>query len=511
MTDQTIAPSATTTPLTAKALWGKLDGGRSAQLIRARDCAKLTVPQLLPPLGYNGTMTLPTPYQSVGARGVNNLASKLMLALFPPGTSFFKLAVDENIGEQFGASLASVQDRLATIERTASSHLDASAIRPILYEALRHLIVTGNVVLRFTAMDDIAMYRMDQYVVERDQSGNLMRLIVRESVSTDSLEASVRETCRVTEGQPEVELFTSVRYVGDRVLTHQEINAITAPDSEGDLPQERSEWMVLRWGATPGNGYGRGLIEEYLGDLRSCEGLNEAIVKFSAAAAKIVLLLHPNAVTSVKDLNAAESGSAIVGNKADVDVLQLDKYADFQVASTVLERIERRLAQAFMLQSDLTRNAERVTAEEIRAVAQELEDTLGGVYTLLAQELQLPLSRRLLAVLTSKNVIPRLPRKAVMPTPLTGFQALGRSHALNKLRAFVADVGSILGPQSQLYLNPTQIIARISTGYGIEKASELVRTEQEVQAIQQQAAQQEMVGAAVKGAAGPAASAILKQ
>ena len=34
------------------------------------------------------------PYQSVGSRGVNNLASKLLLLLFPPNSPFFRLSVD---------------------------------------------------------------------------------------------------------------------------------------------------------------------------------------------------------------------------------------------------------------------------------------------------------------------------------------------------------------------------------------------------------------------------------
>ncbi|WP_416142518.1 portal protein [Escherichia coli] len=49
-----------------------------------------------------------------------------------------------------------------------------------------------------------------------------------------------------------------------------------------------------------------------------------------------------------------------------------------------------------MPNSAVQRTGERVTAEEIRYVASELEDTLGGVYSILSQELQLPLVRVLL-------------------------------------------------------------------------------------------------------------------
>src|SRR3546814_19943778 len=98
----------------------------------------------------------------------------------------------------------------------------------------------------------------------------------------------------------------------------------------------------------------------------------------------------------------------------------------FSVASQVAERLELRLSHAFMLQSGTVRNAERVTAEEIRAMAQELENVLGGVYTVLSAEFQLPLIRRILYVLIRQGEAPELP-KSVVPTVVTGFEAMGRN------------------------------------------------------------------------------------
>src|SRR3546814_2492606 len=111
--------------------------------------------------------------------------------------------------------------------------------------------------------------------------------------------------------------------------------------------------------------------------------------------------------------------------------LQLDKTMDFSVASQVAERLELRLSHAFMLQSGTVRNAERVTAEEIRAMAQELENVLGGVYTVLSAEFPLPLIRRILYVLIRQGEAPELP-KSVVPTVVTGFEAMGRNHRARK-------------------------------------------------------------------------------
>ena len=54
---------------------------RQTFLEEAWDAAELTLPFILPRNAtYN--QTLPTPYQGVGARGINNLTAKLLLMLY---------------------------------------------------------------------------------------------------------------------------------------------------------------------------------------------------------------------------------------------------------------------------------------------------------------------------------------------------------------------------------------------------------------------------------------------
>ena len=78
---------------TAVARFEQLRSDRSTFLRRAQDASKLTIPALIPET--TGTAAkLKTPFQAVGARGVNSLASKLLIALLPPSTPFFKLSID---------------------------------------------------------------------------------------------------------------------------------------------------------------------------------------------------------------------------------------------------------------------------------------------------------------------------------------------------------------------------------------------------------------------------------
>ena len=99
--------------MTAKSRYDYLSSERAQFLDEAKQAADLTLPYLI--RGHEeyskGMRNLPQPWQSVGAKGVVTLASKLMLALLPVQTSFFKLQVDESqLGESFGPEVKSELD-----------------------------------------------------------------------------------------------------------------------------------------------------------------------------------------------------------------------------------------------------------------------------------------------------------------------------------------------------------------------------------------------------------------
>ena len=83
------------TASSAASLYERLATQRDPYLRRARDCAKLTIPHLLTEESWSGSEKLYTPYQGVGARAVASLSSKLLMALFPPNTPFFRLVIDQ--------------------------------------------------------------------------------------------------------------------------------------------------------------------------------------------------------------------------------------------------------------------------------------------------------------------------------------------------------------------------------------------------------------------------------
>ena len=109
--------------------------------------------------------------------------------------------------------------------------------------------------------------------------------------------------------------------------------------------------------------YGRSYVEQYYGDLLALENLYKAILEASASLSKVLFLCNPNGTTRPRTLSQASNGSIVQGNAADVTVLQAaGKSQDLQIANQTIERIENRLAFAFMLNTAIQRPGERAVS-----------------------------------------------------------------------------------------------------------------------------------------------------
>ena len=154
----------------ARQRYGKLSSGRTNFLDVALECAKLTIPSILvDEEGATNYTKIKTPWQSVGAKGVVTLASKLMLGLLPPSTSFFKLQLDDSkLGVELPPESKSELDlSFAKVERMIMESIAASTDRVQVFAAIKHLVVTGNALL-YMGKDGMKMYPLNRYVVERD-------------------------------------------------------------------------------------------------------------------------------------------------------------------------------------------------------------------------------------------------------------------------------------------------------------------------------------------------------
>lgn len=483
---------------TAKNRYNKMESVRNTYIARAEECAQYTIPMAFPKASDTYTKNYETPYQSMGARGVNNLTSKLMLALFPPNAPFFRLTLGDEVQQALGDDPETKQqweEALSNIERKIQSYMEDHQIRTTMYEALMQLIIAGNVLLFLPpAEGGVRLYRLNSYVVSRDGVGNVLEIVAKENVAFGALPQEAQNCIDGEQIDPDksYEVYTHTYLEGDVFKSYQEIEGKIIPGSEQEYPKDKSPWIPLRLKKMDGESYGRSFVEDYIGDLKVLEALSKSVAQVAAIASNIIYLVNPNAVTRISELSKASSGDFIKGRLEDVQILQINKTSDLQIATAEKQEIESRLSYAFLLNSAVQRNAERVTAEEIRYVANELEDTVGSIYSILAQELQLPLVRRIMVQMTREGLLPDMPEgsKGVEPMIITGIEALGRGHDLNNLDTFIR-YAQVFPEAFQQNVRQAEILRQIATALGIE-ANTVVKSDQEIQQEQQQAMQAQM-------------------
>jgi hypothetical protein len=500
----------------AASRYARLASDRTIFLDTARECARLSLPYLLTPTGVINGQKLPTPWQSIGAKGANVMASKLMLSLFPVTATFFKLQINDGklaSDPNLDARIKSEIDlSLSKMERVIMQHVAESQDRVILHQAMKHLIVTGNVLV-YMGSSGVKLYPLDRYVVVRDGEGQPTEIVTVESINRQFLPEKFQKpkssinrvddntatpSVDVTVGEDEVAVYTWAKLTDGQWRWRQEVDGEIIEDSYGKSPKTTTPWLPLRFNIVDGEDYGRGRIEEYLGDLKSLEGLMQAMVEGSAAAAKVVFLVSPSATVKPSVLAKAGNGAIIQGRQEDVSVVQVAKQADFSTAYQMITQLTQRLSEAFLILT--VRQSERTTAEEIRATQQELNEQLGGIYGNLTTELLRPYLQRKLFVLQRSGVLPKLPKGVVFPTVIAGIEGIGRGQDRESLMMFLQTISQSLGPESMMkFINPEEAIKRLAAAQGIDPI-QLIKTAQErqteMQQQQSQAAQMSLMGQA---------------
>jgi len=494
---------------TAKSWYTTNEIVRSSLEQEWRDSAQLTLPYVFPISDdQDESASMPSPYNSVGASGVNTLASKLLLALLPPTGVFFRLLPDKKVvADAPEGQLKQLDVELAQVEKDVVEYINQKAMRVPVYEAIKLLIITGNAMLYKVPNGSFKVFSPYQYVVQRDYVGNVLTACIKEKMDIKALPEKVQtELQDAADSTPtedsggtvqeivQVDVYTMiVRESLNKYKVWQEINGIVIAGTEKSYTEDKLPYITLRWTTVNNESYGRGLVSQYLGDLRSLEGLTQTIVEGAGIAAMHLFGLKPGSTLQVEDLNNAQNGEFVLGDlEREVSVLQVNKGADLSVPLNLITQLEQRLGKAFMLMSGQIRDSERTTATEVRATAAELEATLGGVFSVLAAEFQTPVITLILQELQPEVL------KFTIPSVTTGISAISRERDYTNLNTMLQSIAQ-LGPEViATYLNVPAYLGQIATSLGmnpddIVKTQEQIQKEQQAQQLAAQAQQEQQV------------------
>jgi len=469
-------PSAVTA-LQLKMDFEKLHGTRSHIEHRWYDYAGWTLPYLYLMNESESTTEMQHDYQSVGAQATNHLANKIVTVLFPQGRPFFRMDISAEQKEELIAmdlSVAQIDEILSLAEKESMKGLAKAHLRTAMLEAIKALIVLGNSLIYIPKADDnnarAQVYSLKDYVILRDMSGIPYKIITRDSHVVATLPEDIRtlvvaQTEQAVNPDDVVHIYTGIqRNRQGKFIVWQEIDSMfRAPRKVGNYAEDDLPWIPLTWNLARGYNYGTGLVEEYAGDFHTYSSLSEALVNLAAIVSDIKILVDPMGQTDVETLNDSPSGTYVYGNADDISYLQLEKFQDMKFLHDQMETYSRRIGAGFLFNSAVTRNAERVTAEEIRMQANELEGSLGGVYGRLSEELQLPLAKRAVRNMGATF-------KGIEPTIITGMESLSRTSELDDIMLFFRDLAMLadLPEPIQERLDYGDVISKLGSARRVE-------------------------------------------
>lgn len=490
---------------TAPALWAQLSADRAPVLVKAERYAALTIPTLLLPEGQSSDkQEVPHDFQSLGAQAVNHLTNKLMLAMFSPSRPAMRLELTGKTAKEAQANGLDSGPALAIMERQAALQLDKKALRPQLYKVFRHLIVTGNM-LQLRENEAIRVFSLRAYCVKRTITGKIHTLVVKENICADELEKDVREAAGIkADDEKKVDFYRLVRLQEDgRWEETKWVDDVKLGDDFTSLYTEATmPWDALCWSRADDSNYGVGHVEEYAGDFEALSVICESLVDGVVVGTEVRWLVSPTGVTQLHDVKDSKNGDVLAGRPEDLGPVNPNIRDALEIALKVEQHWEQRIARAFLLQSAVTRQAERVTAEEIRITAMELETALGGVYSFLSVELQLPLSRWLLDLagyplkgadieVTIITGLEALSRGGDLMNLMQAFDVLGKVAQLPpmlqariKFEKLATDVGAGFQVDLKPYLMNDDEFAKAQADSAAARASETVATEAGVSAVQ---------------------------
>jgi hypothetical protein len=510
-----------------KSRWEQLNSKKTTILKHCEKYAAWTLPYMFPPENNQPQDELPVDIDAVGAQGVNHLSNKIISTLFPSKSLFFRLHIDQetkdlmskalqvasggltaadDLKAQLETQLLAAQDLLQSAENRAEDHLDFVQYRPQAINAMKLLIITGNA-LMFHPEDGlpVQVYNLRNYHVVRDCSGEPVEIMTREKRAyatfhpdiKDKLQANARframhkaagDTSKDSyEDDTEVCIYTQICLEDDgKFHVYQYADEILL-DNSRTYTKRTLRWIPLVWNLVQGEDYGRGLVQDYAGAFHSLIVLQSALLNIAAVMGDIKFFIKPSSLIDVVAVQNSLPGSYHEGDWQEIGTPQVSKLADAQFIQSQIEMYRKQIGTVMMLTTQVTRDAERVTAEEIRQQVDELESSNSGIYSRMAAGWQVQTAYLALLDTGFTGI-----GDGVEPTVITGMDSLSRAGEAANLRAFMTDLAMLqaVPPEMIQAIKKPAFIKQIAQYHQVNYEA-WVMTDAELKAEQEREMQQQ--------------------
>lgn len=453
-------------------IWSEQHGSKGDLLDRCEQYARWTVASAFP---KSEDEKSDTPEETdkgnvaIGARLVNHLAHRVVDTMFPNDRPFFAVTMTPDAKRKFDADAGdeekvAVKDAVANAENAAMREMNLTAYRPIAVEAMILKIVTGNALIHRMSDGSRAVYSIRDYCATRQINGKVMTTILRDMKKFRSLspevQAKVKEINPSIEDTDNVEMYTYYYRNGGKWYMRQAVDDVELDIGDKSYNDKDFPCLVLTWSLHRGDNYGRGLVEDYAVSFHNIDVMTAAMIDMVGIAADIKFLVNDSSAFDIDAWNRAKRGEYVPGKEGDITSPEFKFAMEIQVIVESIAKLERELSQAFLLSSAGVRDAERVTAEEIRFFAREIESAFGGLYSRLALEWQRREAEYALSQINFADFFED-GKSVFEAVVVTGLESLSREGKIDSMRLAFSDLQMLdtVPEEMRQTINPLKFMA----------------------------------------------------
>lgn len=477
--------------------------------------ARYTNPRLYPDTqtAMQNSVQITRSFQTVGPVVMENLVSQLASTMFPVDRPMFRYIIPEAIIKQ--AKAGTLQNKrgesltyeflievCTRLERESVTYFNQIGVTPSAPDFLRGAGTFGDHLI-YLHEDTFDHHNIRNYRCRTTLDGELDLVVIWYPITrkqADVKQGIYRNTAPQTSSK--VDAFITVvqrEKVGDNKFEYVERKFINDTLLEPEIRYTKPRYFKYAWWLIKGDHYGYGHVDKYATLFDTLNATCRAIDDKNGQLADLINIVAPGSIAAknIEALRSAPRGDYVVMNPGEISPYIPGTHFGMEYLLQYRATLSAELQQAFVYQPAMFRDAERVTAEELRLKANIFKATLGNVFS------SLETTNTLFVNHYTERHGKELEAAGITPSIVTGTAALSRAYEAD-------NVFNAVGSMAQLYNIPDQMWTRvrrnyvedsIALGHGLS-LEELFNNEEQTQAAQDKL-QEQMMAAQLGGMSGP--------
>lgn len=495
--------------LNANSAYSDMQAAASDFLTLATSCSELTTPNFVydgdePPISVESGL-----FTNVGSRGLEELVSRLVTTLFPPGKSFYYLTPTQEVADQVTAVAGEEgrtlieKDLMAPVSYT-NRLFDSMRLREDLHNAVKIAAMGGGSLLKLDFEDNqkCQAFTLNNYrCIENPLTKEIEEFVIREVVTYNSLNIEIINLLELDEEQDmsaTTELMTHCKYDNEtqKYTVYQQINDVQFEESKKEYAKNNLPFIHVVINKVNGSSYGTGLVMPTYYDLNNLNKLNKNLIDQSAMNSTSRFFVDPTGLTRVQDFLNSNNGDVLRGRANDVSSLQAPATSQQQMTLQFAQHLEMNISKYFMTKQVDYGNRDRVTSTEIVNNASAIDAGQGGLYSSLSARLQYPLSMLLLNFAGADSSL----YDGAEIRIVTGLQAINQGREAASLDGFIASMATMAQYKQTAFdaIDLNEYTKRVAVANQVDPNG-LIKSQQQMQQEQMQQQQQQL---AMQGAQG---------